>query len=265
MRLAIAVLVLLLVGPPLRAAAPQVFIEEMSSPEVRDALNAGRRTVIIPVGGVEQNGAHMALGKHDFRVHALAGRIAGELGNALVAPVVAYVPEGTVSPPSEHMRYAGTISVPESAFKAVLAGAARSFAQHGFTDIVLIGDSGNYQHMLKAVAAELNREWKGRPARAHFIAEYYLAAQAPFQKLLREHGLSDAQIGTHAGAADTALLMAVDASRVWADRMPRSERDASAAGVTGDPTRATADLGKSGLDLIVQHSVAAIRKATAPR
>jgi len=259
MHLAVALLVLLVMTTPLRAEA--LFIEEMSSPEVRDAVSAGRRTVIIPVGGVEQNGAHMALGKHDFRVHALAGRIAGELGNALVAPVVAYVPEGKVSPPSEHMRYAGTISIPEGAFKAVLAGAARSLAQHGFTDIVLLGDSGNYQQMLKAVASDLNREWTGRPVRAHFIAEYYLATQAPFHKLLRERGLSDVQIGTHAGAADTSLLMAVDASRVWPERMPRS--DAKAAGVTGDPTRATAELGKSGLELIVRHSVAAIRSATA--
>ena len=97
MYLAVTVLVLILAAAPLQAATPQVFIEEMSSPEVRDAVSAGRRTVIIPVGGVEQNGAHMALGKHDFRVHALAGRIASELGNALVAPVVAYVPEGNVS------------------------------------------------------------------------------------------------------------------------------------------------------------------------
>jgi creatinine amidohydrolase len=263
MHLAIALLVALFAATPLPAAAPQVFVEEMSSSEVRDAVRAGRRTVIIPVGGVEQNGAHMALGKHNFRVHALAGRIASELTNALVAPVVAYVPEGNVSPPTEHMRHAGTISIPESAFKATLAGAARSFAQHGFTDIVLLGDSGNYQQMLKAVAADLNREWQGRPARAHFIADYYLAAQAPFHKLLRERGLNDAQIGSHAGAADTALMLALDASRVWPDRMPTNARDAKAAGVTGDPTRASADLGKSGLDLIVKQSVAAIRAATA--
>ena len=251
---------LLCAAAPLRAAP--VFLQEMSSPQVRDAIGAGRRTIIIPVGGVEQNGAHMALGKHDFRVHLLAGRIAAELGNALVAPVVAYVPEGAVSPPTGHMRYAGTISIPEAAFKATLSGAARSFRQHGFTDIVLIGDSGNYQRLLKDVATELNREWKGA-AHAHFIAEYYAAAQAPFHQLLRARGLSDAQIGSHAGAADTALLMAVDASLVWPDKMPTNARDAEASGVTGDPTRASAELGKSGLDLIVQHSVAAIRKATA--
>jgi creatinine amidohydrolase/Fe(II)-dependent formamide hydrolase-like protein len=261
MRVFVALLVAIGIGFASPVPAAAVRLDEMSSPEVRDAIRGGTRTVIIPVGGVEQNGPHMALGKHDFRVRALAARIAVELGNALVAPVVSYVPEGNVSPPSEHMRFAGTISISEAAFKGVLVGAARSLRQHGFTHIVLIGDSGNYQPALKAVADELNREWRGGPARVHFIAAYYAAAQGPFHDLLRASGLSDAQIGNHAGAADTALLMAVDATHVWPQKM--TPDNANASGVTGDPTRASAELGKSGLDLIVKRSVAAIRAATA--
>ncbi|MGL6109620.1 MAG: creatininase family protein [Rubrivivax sp.] len=256
--LATALLCLGLCSLPLQAAPASVHLQDLSSAEVRDAIRAGQRTIIIPVGGTEQNGAHMALGKHNFRAQALAGRIAAELGNALVAPVLAYVPEGRISPPTEHMRYAGTISIPEDAFKATLDGAARSFAQHGFTDIVFIGDSGNYQAALKSVAAQLNRGWKGGPARAHHIAAYYDAAQQPFIRLLRDKGLSDAQIGTHAGAADTALMLAVDATRVQPEKIT-----ADAAGVSGDPRRASAELGKLGIELIVQHSVAAIRGATA--
>jgi creatinine amidohydrolase len=245
----------------LHAGAASVYLQELSSGEVRDALQAGKRMLIVPVGGTEQNGPHMALGKHNFRVHALAGRIATELGNALVAPVVAYVPEGRISPPTEHMRYAGTISIPESALRGLLDGTARSMAQHGFTDIVFIGDSGNTQGTLKAVAAALNRDWKGGPARAHFIAAYYDAGQAPFIQKLREQGLSDTQIGSHAGAADTSLMLAVDASKVRPDKAA-----AQAAGVSGDPTRASAELGKLGTELIVQKSVAAIRQAiAAPR
>lgn len=242
------------------ACAASVYLEALSSADVAAALRAGRRTVIIPVGGVEQNGPHMALGKHDFRVQALAARIAAELGDALVAPVVAYVPEGRIDPPSEHMRYAGTLSVPEAAFKAVIDGAARSLARHGFRDIVILGDSGNYQAALEALAEALNRDWKRQhaTARAHFVAEYYLAAQAPFHARLRERGLSDAQIGTHAGAADTALMLAVDPTRVWLDKAA-----SGADGVSGDPARASAELGRLGTDLIVQRSVAAIRHAVA--
>jgi creatinine amidohydrolase len=252
-------------SPALRAASDSVFLEELTSSEVGDALTAGRTTIIIPVGGTEQNGPHMALGKHNVRAQVLAGKIAVELGNALVAPVVAYVPEGRISPPTAHMRYAGTISIPEETFKSVLDAAARSFRQHGFLDVVLIGDSGNYQTQLKAVADRLNRDWASTRVRAHFVADYYRAAQVPFTKALRATGLSDAQIGTHAGAADTSLSMAINAALVRPDRMSRDARDAAPAGVAGDPSAATAELGQLGVDLIVTQSVAAIRTATAAR
>src|SRR6188472_967872 len=113
-----------------RGAELPVFLEDMTWTEVRDAIAAGRTTVIVPVGGTEQSGPHMALGKHNVRVKMLAGRIASELGNALVAPVVAYVPEGSIDPPAGHMRFAGTISIPEAAFETTLEYAARSFRRH---------------------------------------------------------------------------------------------------------------------------------------
>ena len=133
-----------------QVSASSVFIEQLTTQEVSAALKAGKTTVIIPIGGTEQNGPHMAIGKHNTRASALAGQIAAALGTALVAPVVAYTPEGNIDPPTEHMGFAGTISIPDDVFKGVLLGAARSFKKHGFTDIVLLGDSGNYQKLLAA-------------------------------------------------------------------------------------------------------------------
>lgn len=245
--------------PAVHAAEATVFLEEMTWTEVRDAVAAGRTTVIVPVGGTEQSGPHMALGKHNVRAHVLAGRIAQELGNALVAPVVAYVPEGDVAGTSGHIRFAGTISVPPVAFQAVLEGAARSFRRAGFRDIVLIGDHGGYQAELGAVAAKLNREWAATPVRVHFVAEYYKAAAEPYAAVLRQRGLTEAQIGTHAGSADTALMLAVDPRLVRADR--QAQPPAAADGTYGDPRAATAALGQAGVDLIVRASVNAIRKA----
>ena len=135
------------------ARGAEVALEDLTTTQVREALNAGRTLAIVPVGGTEQNGPHMVLGKHNQRARELAARIARQLGNALVAPVVSYAPEGQISPPTEHMRHAGTISIPEAAFKSVLAATGRSLKQHGFTDIVYLGDSGNYQHLLRAVAS----------------------------------------------------------------------------------------------------------------
>jgi len=240
-------------------------LDDMTWPEVRDALRAGHTTVIIPVGGTEQNGPHMALGKHNFRVAAVSARIAGKLGNALVAPVMAYVPEGPISPPGGHMRFPGTISVPEDAFAAVLAGAARSLKQHGFVDIVLIGDSGNYQPRLRQLADRLNREWAGSPARAHFVGAYYEAASSGFGQVLRSRGFNDRQIGTHAGLADTSLMLYVDAARVRPEQLRTASSPEPSSGVQGEPLQSSAALGQLGADLIIDRTVAAIRQATAGR
>jgi creatinine amidohydrolase len=256
-------ILLLLFGAsaPCQAAAPSVFLEELTSPEVASVLSAGGTTVLLPVGGTEQNGPHMVLGKHNTRVRVLAGRIAVQLGQTLVAPVLAYVPEGRISPPTGHMRFAGTISVPEAAFKGIVEGAARSFRQHGFRDIVLLGDSGNYQPALKAVADRLNREWAGTGTRAHYLGAYYAATQTTYLDSLRAQGLTEAQIGTHAGTADTALALAVAPELVRPDQLPTAARAGRQAGTLGDPRAATAALGQAGADAIVAQSVAAIRRA----
>src|SRR6476660_9844880 len=113
-------------------ASDTVFLEELTWTELRDLIRSGKTTIIIPIGGTEQNGPHMALGKHNLRVRYLSEKIARALGDALVAPVIAYVPEGAVSPPTAHMRFPGTITVPDQAFQQVLEYAARSFKLAGF-------------------------------------------------------------------------------------------------------------------------------------
>ena len=243
------------------AAGASVFLEELTWTELRDDIRAGATTVIVPVGGTEQSGPHMALGKHNVRVRALAARIAESMGNVLVAPVIAYVPEGSVEPPAGHMRFAGTISIPEGAFETTLEYAARSFRRHGFRDIVLIGDHGGYQKSLAKVAAKLNREWAASPVRVHAVEDYYqAAASGEFTDTLRREGFSAAEIGSHAGVADTSLMLAVDPRQVRSDRLHDGTPLGAAEGVQGDPRRSSAAAGKSGVDLIVARTRAAIEK-----
>lgn len=238
-------------------APPSVFLEDLTSPELAQRIRAGSTTVIIPIGGTEQNGAHMALGKHNVRVRALAGKIAQALGNAIVAPVIAYVPEGSVNPPTGHMRYPGTITVPEKTYRDVLDSVARSMKLAGFRDIVFLGDHGDYQKDDEAVAQALDRAWTGTGVRAHAVTEYYRASTAAFAETLRRKGYTASEIGLHAGLADTSLALAVDPSLVRSDRLQPSP------GVSGDPRRASAELGNAGVDIVVAQTVAAIRAATA--
>jgi len=236
------------------AASDSVWLDELTSVEVRERIAQGSTTVLVPIGGTEQNGAHLVLGKHNVRVRVLAGRIAEQLGHTLVAPVLAYVPEGDIDPPTQHMRHAGTLSVPAAAFESVLEGAARSLRKHGFRHVVLLGDHGGYQANLARVADKLNRAWGGG-AGVIALVDYYRAAQA-FDAVLAARGYTPQEIGRHAGLADTSLAWAVDASLV------RPQVLQAVAGVDGDPRRASAELGRSGVEHIVSASVAAIRART---
>ena len=259
---AVFVLVLSLLAPALAGAAePTVFLEDMTWTEVRDAVAAGRTTVIVPVGGTEQSGPHMALGKHNVRAarprRPDRRRSSATPWSRRSSPTC---PRATSPAPSGHMRFAGTISVPPEAFKGVLEGAARSFRRAGFRDIVLIGDHGGYQSELGAVAAKLNREWAATPVRVHFIAEYYKASTEPF-------AAAPAPARPHRGAdrhpcrqrrhlADARRRPAPGARRpAGAARRPRPTAPTAIRG------RRRAALGQVGVDLIVAASVNAIRRA----
>src|SRR5438067_10125589 len=134
----------LLLGGAAVHASDTVFLEELTWTELRDQIRAGKTTVIVPLVGTEQNRSHMALGKHNSRVRYLSEKIARTLGNALVAPVIAYVPEGALAPPTAHMRFPGTITVPEEAFDIILEYGACCCKLVGFQDIVFLGDHCSY-------------------------------------------------------------------------------------------------------------------------
>ncbi len=243
---------------PALAGEHTVELEQLTWVDVRDRLAAGQRTVIIPTGGTEQNGAHMALGKHNVIVAETARRIAAALGDALVAPVIAYVPEGDAARRTGHMAYPGTISVPAETYKALLTAAAESFKAHGFREIVLLGDSGGNQAPQDAVAAALSASWAAEGVRVLNARAYYGANGG--DDLLLSQGETPAAIGTHAGIRDTSELMAVAPGLV---ELSRSVPDSL--GATGDARRASPERGSALLQLKVAAALAEIRSwRTAP-
>jgi creatinine amidohydrolase len=152
--------------------ADTVWLEEMTWMDVRDAMAAGKTTVIIPTGGHEPNGPWLALGKHNYVLTANCDAIARKMGNALCAPVIKHVPEGGIDPPTGHMTSPGTISLREDTFRALLTDTAESLVAHGFKQVFFIGDSGGNQAGQRAVAEALNAKHAGKALVAH-IQEYY--------------------------------------------------------------------------------------------
>ena len=254
--------VLCLAGAASAQVPDTVFLEQLTWDEVRDSIAAGKTTVIVPTGGTEQNGPHMALGKHNVRIAANAELIARRLGNTLVAPVMAYVPEGGIDPPTGHMRFAGTISLPDPIFRQVLEYAARSLKQHGFRDIVFIGDSGPNQPGQDAVAATLNAEWAGSNVRAHAIAGYYRADPEGDAAEMMKRGIRKEEIGNHADVRDTSQMMAVDPRMVRTAKLQAGDGNN---GIQGDPRRSTPEIGRALIERTVVRTVDLIRKSMAAR
>ncbi len=244
---------------PAQALSTTRDIADMTWMEVRDAVKAGFGTVIVPSGGLEQNGPHMVIGKHDYIVAWAARRIAAELGDALVAPVLSYVPQGGYDPPTGNMGFPGTVGVPPPVFAAMLEGIARSLRAAGFGTICLIADHGLSIAPQAEVAARLTAEWAGRP-NVLAVESYY--ADAAETAYLRGQGESDAAIGQHATISDTSELMAVHPGGVDLSRLPSSLSALASLGVVGDPRRSTVARGDAMMALKVGAAVAQIRAAT---
>ncbi len=236
-------------------AVNSVWIEELTWMEVRDVLAAGKTTAIIPTGGVEQNGPYVALGKHNYILEVACEDLARALGNALCAPIVKLVPEGNIDEPSGHMRFPGTISVREETFRAMLEDVARSLKAHGFTDIVLIGDSGGNQRGMEAVARSLNERWTD--ARAHYIPEFYdnegvIALQE------REFGIVEGDDGYHDFYYLTVQMMLNDPADVRYEQRVAAGL-ASVNGVSITPLEKSVAVGRRLMDWRIEQTVKAIK------
>lgn len=217
--------------------------------------------MIVPTGGIEQNGPHMIFGKHDYIVRANAERIAKELGNTLVAPVLSYVPEGSYDPPTGHMRFPGTIGVPEPVYAGMIEGIARSLKAGGFKIICIIADHGGSQEPQADVAKRLTAEWASAGVQVIHVDAYYSDAEQ-VASLLRQ-GETRERIGEHASIIDTSELMAVHPEGVDLRRLASLPFTLQATGIVGDPKTASAERGKKLLDLRIQAAVQQIRSRMA--
>ncbi len=223
-------------------AEPQLLVEEMTWPEVAEAIQGGKRTALIFAGSTEQNGPHMALGKHNLVARHLALAIARELGDALVYPVLPFAPTGSLSPPQGHMRFPGSVSLRKEVYGEVLRDVALSAVQAGFRFVIIMGDHGEGQDQLAAIAQALDAElrWQG-------------------VRVLHADAVYTQSTGEHAGREDTSMLLAVSGG----ERRVRKERYRQAdaqSGAAGDPVGASAAEGKRLLALRIEAAVCQIRE-----
>ena len=240
----------------------EIWIEKMTWLDVRDAMADGKKTIIIPTGGVEPNGPWVALGKHNYALQTNREAIARKLGNALCAPIVPFVPEGDFDPPSGHMDTVGTISLQESTFEALLSDIVTSFKIHGFERIFLIGDSGGNLKGMDAVAHKLNTQWQAAPLVAHLPEYYEYNSVYDFLRkkgVMKEGLVSD---NVHDDPAVEIEVMGADPDAVrWKERVKANL--ATIDGVSIKDKKQMAQWAKEVAEFRATNTVAAMQKAIA--
>jgi creatinine amidohydrolase len=240
------------------------LVERLSWPTVERHLEEDTDTALIPVGAVEQHGPHLPLGTDAMLGEALACRIAHSMGRTLVAPVV------SLGCSTEHMSFPGTMSVPQEVLRDQLRANVRSLEHHGFTYAVLLPTHGGNIAPINAAAPELANEFNDIDTVPVADLHWYMEL---LNRALREAGVDIEEPIVHAGAAETALMLALYPSLVDTDAAASGhEGDLSYArllrdgmegitenGVLGDPTVATSQVGEHMVDVLVDEFADRIR------
>ena len=237
-----------------------VRMEEMTWPEIRDAIDRGFTTVVMAVGSTEQHGPHLPTMTDTRLGDAYAQAVALKLGKTLQARTV---PFGCSE---HHLAFGGTISLKPDTLRLVLRDAIDSLVQDGFKRIILLpSHGGNFPSVKQAIdearPAHPGIEITGFTNLLGFIGVLFAGSA--------EFGVSEDESGAHAGESETSMMMALEGPLVEADRLapgylgPTGEKEVAiilekgmpaltSNGVLGDPRRASADKGRRYLDKLVE-------------
>lgn len=241
-----------------------LWIEDLTWVELKTQIDAGHTAVILPMGGLEQNGPYITLAKHNHVVAYAAQEVATELGHTLVAPVLKVVPQGSMDRPSGNLLFPGTMALRDETFERVLQDMVLSLAYAGFKRVYLMGDHGQSQYMQAQVAERMTQILQPVGVRVLHVKSYY---QPDLESdYLARKGISQALQGEHAGVSDTAQIWAVcpDAVR-QKELLLLGGNDLSTQGLSGRPELASPELGRELLALRIKAAVDEIRQSEGRR
>ena len=245
------------VNPPAIRPIDTVFMEDMTWLEITNAMKAGKTTVIVPAGGLEASGPFLILDKHQRMLHGSTEMIARRLGNALIAPVIRYVP------PDDGNRgnYVGDFNISLAAYKSTLSDVCTALKSDGFKEIVLIGDHQGAQRGMKEVAEELSQKWTGGATRVHYIGGYY-DRTAVGEYVKTKLGITETRGRFGDNYYNTSILLAVSPESARLEER-KEARQLTVNGVNLEPIQKTIENGKVILQMQTDQTVKAIQKAIA--
>jgi creatinine amidohydrolase/Fe(II)-dependent formamide hydrolase-like protein len=250
-----------------------VWIEDLTQPEFRDMILDGYTTVLIMTGGVEDNSANLAMGKHNINNKLLGEMIARKMGKTLVAPLVTLEP-GNAGTNIRSGRAGPMIS--QATYRALLFDMGNYLRSMGFTEIYYLGDSGGNTSGMRAAADSLTSLYSGITPPVYFkhVAEYYnhTSHVQPFiQNELRipeqiRIGASSGSSGLHEELGIDATMALIDPQSIRFEQRVKAGQ-AEINGIKFESLAWLQDIGRKVADVRVTTTVNAINayRATLPK
>lgn len=220
----------------------------MKSPEV--AALSRNTPVVIPIGALEQHGAHLPL----FTDSLLCGEVVRRVSEKLHKKVL-FTPMIWLGNSDHHLDFIGTLSAPPRTYLDTLCGVMENLIHHGFKRIVFFnGHGGNIVPGQQAVF-EVRQRHRSRRDLLLLVATYWRLGSKPTGLDSR---IKDDRMG-HACDLETSMMLRLAPHLVGEHRtVPPVEfgssfdpaargwvtKDHSPAGHVGDPRKASAEKGE---------------------
>lgn len=245
-----------------------ILLEEMTWPEVKEAIQEGRTTVVVAVGAVEQHGPHLPLMVDAARGDRLALEVARRLDSALVAPTI------RVGCSEHHMAFPGTISLRRNTLEAICLDYAVSLSRHGFERVCFVpSHGGNFGPL-----AEMLPDLRAAVAPGCRVDAYtdLLGFMELWQSAVRDEAPDLVErVGGHADLAETSEMLCIRQDLVREERAERGHvqpfdaeladrifnegfRSVTPNGVLGDARGATKAIGEACIAAAAEGIVAAL-------
>jgi creatinine amidohydrolase len=227
-----------------------------------EAKNLGPEAVLLfPVGATEQHGPHLPVGTDHFAVEKIA-RAAAQVAAAQVLVVVA--PTLPFGSSQHHVPFGGTMSFSTETYYRVLLDLCEAMIHGAWRRIFILNGHGGNHEIVQLVARDLALKYPVQMA----AASYWNIA---WDKFVEAEAHIGARLPGHAGFFETSVVMALRPDLV---REPRPQRDnipdsdprgfarpvriethgswQQMDGYTDSPARATAERGRTFLDVAAQ-------------
>jgi creatinine amidohydrolase len=210
----------------------------MTWPDVAQAVANGSTTVILPLGATEQHGPHLPLGTDTFRAAALANRLAAQLPESLVAPVL------PIGCSDEHTGFPGLFSLSHETLAAVLVDCAQRLVGWGVRQLILLSAHGGNEPALTLAGERLRRQL---PQLRVWLPAALTQVAAPLLAIAEEDGIAPETFGLHAGEGETSEMLYLRPELV---RMKQA-----VPGYTGDMMAALPRLCEAGLRPLTANGI----------